>query len=261
MGTYRHGKHTWRENRTADPNGNKDWYGKLLGWQITGQDMGDFVYNMFSVNGNALGGFAQLTEDQKKMGAPPHWLTYVSVADVDATSAVVTEAGGQIYAAPFDVPGVGRICVVADDQGAVFALYKGLTEDPEANAPPPPHGDVWWAELMTKDVAAAKTFYSKVLGWGVQSMEMPTGEYVVFLQGEDASCGCVALPEAVQAPPHWGVYFAVDDVDATLAAAVESGGTAHTEMMEAPGVGRFAMVGDPQGAAFGIITPDLTPKG
>ncbi len=259
MSEYRHGKHTWRENWSDDPETNKDWYAALLGWKLDPQDMGDFVYNMFACGEVALGGFAQLQPEMKAMGAPPHWLTYISVADVDATCTKVTAAGGQLLGEAFDIPNVGRIAIAMDNQGAVFALFKGTDSDPDAHEPPPPHGDHWWTELMAPDAAKARAFYTEVIGWSVETMPMPTGEYTVFLTGpEKPSCGLMAIPEGVQAPAHWGVYFAVEDIDATAAKATETGGTIHNGPMDAQGVGRFAQVADPQGAVFGIITPDLS---
>ena len=57
-------------------------------------------------------------------GTPPMWLTYFEVTDVDASAKVVMEAGGKVLAPPMDIPDIGRFSIVADPQGAVFAIYK-----------------------------------------------------------------------------------------------------------------------------------------
>ncbi len=255
---YRHGRHTWRENFSDDPAANRAWYNGFMNWGHEAQDMGDFVYDMFKAGDLVLGGFCQLAEDQKKMGAPAHWLTYISVDDVAGGCGRAKEKGGQVLAEPFKVPGVGEIAILMDPQGGVFALFHGETEDPDHHNPPPPHGDYWWAEYMAKDAPAAVDFYTHVLGWGTQTMPMPNGEYTVFTVGEDGSCGCMAMPEGVQAPSHWSVYFAVDDVDAAAATATSSGGNILAGPMDMPGVGRFVSVADPQGSVVGLITPDLS---
>ncbi len=256
---YRHGKHVWREHWSDNAEASRGWYAELLGWELKAGDMGDFEYWMFKAGGKALGGFSTLTADQKAMGAPPHWLTYVSVDDVDACCARATDAGGKIYAPPFDLPEVGRMAVLADPAGAVFALFKGTTSDPEFNAPPPPMGDIWWAELMTNDVAASRAFYGKTFGWQTETMPMGDAEYTVFLQGADgASAGCLALPADVKAPPHWALYFVVEDADAAAVRATASGGAVVVPPQDVPSVGRFAFLADPQGAVFGVIVPDLS---
>lgn len=79
--------------------------------------------------------------------------------------------------------------------------------------------------------------------------------HVLQADGADRA-GLMAMPPGVQAPPHWSTCVLVEDADATRARALELGGQAYTEVMEAPGAGRFATLADPQGAAFGILEPE-----
>lgn len=112
-----------------------------------------------------------------------------------------------------------------------------------------------WYELMTTDRAAAEAFYAKVVGWGTQraSGDMP---YTLFTAGELPVSGTMDMPQEVRAsgtPPVWFGYIGVDDVDATAAKVEAAGGTIHVPPRDIDNVGRFAMVADPQGAAFGLM--------
>ncbi len=117
------------------------------------------------------------------------------------------------------------------------------------------HGAFSWSELMTTDVEAAKGFYSQLFGWSARDMEMPNGNYTTVQVGEASVGGIMRVPaEAQGMPPSWGVYVTVDNVEETLARAEKLGGTVVMPPMDVPGVGRMAVVRDPQGATLSVIT-------
>lgn len=123
-------------------------------------------------------------------------------------------------------------------------------------------GRFLWYELMTTDPAAAKEFYSGVVGWGTQSWDGGDQPYTMWMLGETPVGGVMELPpEAVAAgaPPHWFAYIGTPDLDATLARATELGAGVIVPTMELPDVGRFAILSDPQGAVFAIYTPASDP--
>jgi predicted enzyme related to lactoylglutathione lyase len=112
-----------------------------------------------------------------------------------------------------------------------------------------------WYELMTTDTSAARAFYRQVAGWGTQDAAMAGMDYSLFTLGELPIGGLMALPEEARAsgaPPSWTGYVAVDDVDASAAQAKRLGGTIYVEPQDIPGVGRFAVIADPQGASLAI---------
>jgi uncharacterized protein len=116
------------------------------------------------------------------------------------------------------------------------------------------HGAVSWSELRTSDQAAAVAFYSDIFGWQTEEMSMPGGTYTVVKVGEEAIGGIMPMPpEAGQAPPHWGTYITVADVDVTVVQAQEKGGGVAVPASDIPGVGRFAVIQDPQGALISVI--------
>lgn len=111
-----------------------------------------------------------------------------------------------------------------------------------------------WYDLFTKDVNAAKAYYTETIGWGTQEWDGPM-DYTMFTVGERPLAGLMAMPEGMPAgvPPHWIGYVAVDDLDASLGQVKELGGQVRTEATEIPGIGRFAMIADPQGAALALF--------
>ena len=118
------------------------------------------------------------------------------------------------------------------------------------------HGAFSWSELMTNDPKAASEFYGTLFGWKVETMDMGTGPYNVVKVGDTSVGGIMGKPPGapVGMPSHWGCYVTVDDVDQTLAQVKSLGGAVLMEPMEVKGVGRMAVIQDPQGAALSIIT-------
>jgi predicted enzyme related to lactoylglutathione lyase len=117
-------------------------------------------------------------------------------------------------------------------------------------------GQFVWYELMTTDTKAAKNFYGKVVGWGAQDMPMPGMTYTLLTKGDTQVGGLMDLPEdakKMNTPPSWIGYVAVDDVDATAAKVKRLGGTVYVEPKDIPNIGRFAVVADPQKAAFALF--------
>src|SRR4051794_27417142 len=126
------------------------------------------------------------------------------------------------------------------------------------------HGPFVWYELATTDTDAATAFYTKVVGWTVQPV--PELSYAIFMTGETRSAGLMTLPERLRdlgVPPHWLGYVAVDDVDACAERVRAEGGDIRHPPTDIPGIGRFAVVADPQGAVLSLfkgasdMQPDL----
>ena len=117
------------------------------------------------------------------------------------------------------------------------------------------HGVFSWCELMTTDVDAAKRFYSKLLGWTTEDISMPGMTYTIVKTGGTEIGGMMPVPpQAAGAPPHWGVYVTVDDVDATARKAEALGAKTLMPPTDIPNVGRFCTFQDPQGAVISAIT-------
>jgi hypothetical protein len=116
------------------------------------------------------------------------------------------------------------------------------------------HGAFSWSELMTGDPAAAAAFYGPLFGWRIETMDTGGGPYHLLKVGEAAVGGIMKTPaEAGPMPPAWGCYVTVDQVDATVAQATALGGKVIVPAMDIPGVGRMAVIADPQGATLSVM--------
>lgn len=111
-----------------------------------------------------------------------------------------------------------------------------------------------WNELMTTDVPAARAFYGALFGWSFREQPMSEGAYHVGELAGAGVCGIMAISPAMRPmPPHWGSYVTVADVDATASQAAALGGTVCAGPFDVPGVGRMAVLQDPQGAVIQVI--------
>ena len=245
---YSHGTPSYVDLQTSDPTAARAFYSGLFGWGYDEQPMDDgAVYAMAKLRDRTVAAIAPLPPGAAAGGMPSHWNTYITVSDVDATTARVADAGGAVFMQPFDVFDAGRMSVAADPTGALFALWqpKNSIGAEIVNEP----GAYTWNELHSTDIAAAAAFYKKLLGWDAQPMEGM--DYTMFnLNGEGIAGGM--KPPMPGAPSNWLVYFEVADTDATVEKAQATGATLLSPPMDIP-AGRFAVLADPQGAVFAVI--------
>lgn len=110
-----------------------------------------------------------------------------------------------------------------------------------------------WSELMTSDPKSATEFYGSLFGWTVDTMPMPGGDYRVVKVGDAAIGGIMAIPGGAAMPPSWGCYVTVKNVDETVRQCKALGGSVCHEPQDIPGVGRFAVIADRQGATLNVI--------
>jgi len=248
------GAPAWVDLGTPDVAKSAGFYGSVFGWKFesAGPDAGG--YGMFTHDGQTVAAAGPLTEQ----GAASSWTLYFRTSDADATAAAVGKAGGTVRAEPADVMSEGRFAQFTDPAGAMFAVWQpGNTKGLGAVNEP---GTLGWTELTTPDVAGAKSFYFDVLGW--ETDDQPMGEFtytVIRPAGGGASDGQGGImplsPEmaAAGATTRWQPYFEVPDCDAAAAAVTAGGGTVVVPPNDIPGVGRFAVALDPDGAQFAMI--------
>ncbi len=262
----KHGDFIWYELMTSDQQATRAFYGGLVGWTFIDSGMADIDYQFFSSgdgsdNQDGVGGCITITPEMTEAGAQPAWVGYIAVDDVDASAAAVKDAGGSIYAEPWDIPGIGRMSMVADPQGAVFYIMKGASDDTSLSfaATEPKIGHCAWNELATSDPEGAKAFYSAQFGW-VQDGHLdmgPMGKYEFWKVGDDRGHALGAVMPMMPGMPMsaWTFYFRVPDIDKAVEYIKANGGQILQEPMEIPG-GEYSLNAmDPQRAAFGLVGP------
>src|SRR5688500_1201951 len=125
------GQFTWFDLSTDDNAASVRFYTQLLGW--TTEAWAGGAYTMFKSGDKTFGGVMPLADEAKKMGAPPHWMGYVTVDDVDRAAGRAKELGGRVFVPGTDIPNVGRFAVVADPAGAVLALFASKSPSADPN--------------------------------------------------------------------------------------------------------------------------------
>ncbi len=118
-------------------------------------------------------------------------------------------------------------------------------------------GTFCWTELATRDVEAAKKFYTELIGWETEESDIGEGKYTVLkIPGQKCSVGGMMAMDGPQwegLPSHWMPYIAVNDIDDRAKKCVELGGTVKVPPMDIPTVGRFCVIADPTGAVISLF--------
>lgn len=242
------GRFVWFELVARDLEAAKGFYGELFGWKSRTIDMGPMGgYTMLTAGTEEVGGMTEL-----RPKGTPGWLSYCTVEDVDAAVAAAVKLGATVEVPAADYPSVGRFATLRDPQGARIAPFKGDKPKPEA-AGKPALGTVCWTELITQDPAQARGLYSAVFGWSAEDKDMgPMGSYTLLKRGEQQAAGIMKAMDA-RAPSMWLNYVVVEDVDASLERAKRLKASPLVPPTDIPGIGRFAVVADPQGAAIALF--------
>ena len=254
------GTFCWPELATRDLKVAQAFYGDLLGWraQEVPTSMGSYV--ICSTGERQAAGLCAQSNEQRQRGIPSNWLSYVSVSNADVTAAKAKELGAQILMGPFDVTEEGRMALIQDPAGAVFALWqaknhKGVTAYMEPAA-------LCWTELATTNAKEAQAFYPSLFGWTAKPSSDPSMPYFEWVLDGTHFGGMMEINDQWGAawkdiPSHWMVYFMVKDVDERTSRAKALGDTIRVHPRDIPKVGRFAVIEDPQGAVFSLFQGKL----
>lgn len=255
-------KFIWYELITPDVDAAKTFYDSVVGWDVAGTSEFPNGYRMIGrSDGGFAGGVLPLTDDMRSHGARPVWLGYVNVDDVDSALANMEADGASALLAPFDIPNIGRVAMVADPAGAPLYIMKPMppADNPDAES------DVFsvdlsqrvrWNELSTTDHDGAIAFYAKHFGW-TQEGVMPMGDMgdYKFIQSDGVGIGAIMRKPPQRPVSSWQFYIGVDDIDRATKAVTDGGGQILFGPSEIPG-GEYSLVGmDPQGAPFGLVGP------
>ncbi|HEY8471429.1 MAG TPA: VOC family protein [Natronosporangium sp.] len=253
----------WVDIASPDPQATARFYADLFDWEL--DQRGDYLVGR-RYDGDVAGIGRLVPGDSTAT-----WNMYVRVADVADAARNVPAAGGTVVSGPHDAPGIGRVVVCADRQGAQFRLFEpaGLTGAQRVNAP----GTWNFNELNTNDAEAAAGFYGAMFGWRAHPLAYAGEEFQMwtrpgygdFLETidpgvkqrhreggappdfSDAVAWLQGLPAGAE--PHWSVTFSVDDTEAVAERAERLGGSVLVPPFNA-GVAIVAQLSDPAGGRF-----------
>jgi predicted enzyme related to lactoylglutathione lyase len=251
---YRPGQFCWTDLDTTDVAGAKKFYRGLFGWEAKDFPMGpgDEKYSILRVDGKDACALYPMDAGARAMKATPTWLPYIAVKSVARSATKAKAAGGKICLGPLDVMDNGRMAIVQDPTGAGFALWQaGKHSGAKLKGVP---GTVMWHDLNTPNVKASAKFYTKVFGWKVETRDFSGNKYHL-LTAEGEGFGGIWPQPTEQLPPGWVTYWLVAKCAKTLAKAKKLGGSVLMDTITVPHTCRFAVLADPQGAAFAILEP------
>lgn len=245
---YQNGEPAWQDHSSPDDAKAAEFYSGLFGWDCPPGDPEFGGYRSCTLDGKAVAGISP----QMQPG-PTVWATYIKADDAAATMEKVAPAGGQVIVPAMQIGDFGTMGFFVDPTGAALGVWQtGTHKGAEVRDQ---HGAPCWHELVTSDVDAAAEFYKAVFGWEARGHgPSDAGGYQELRLGDKVVGGMMAKPPGMpsEAPSFWGIYFAVDDTDASAAKAQELGGTV---LMGPKDIepGRFAVIQDSTGAVFNIL--------
>ena len=253
---YPPGTFCWTDLTTTDQQAAKAFYGELFGWEAEDMPVGEGVfYSMQRLRGKDVAAISPQPQQQRDAGAPPTWNSYVSVESADAAVERAKELGGTAHAPAFDVMEAGRMGVIQDPQGAFFMVWQPREHFGAALVNEP--GTLVWNELNTPDPEGSVPFYSGVFGWKIEPFEGSPEPYLSIRNGDSNNGGIRALAQP-GVPPHWLVYFGVEDIEASIATVERLGGSNMAGPIDIQ-IAKVAVVSDPQGAVLALYAGQLEP--
>lgn len=256
---FRSGTPCWVDLTTDDLAASKAFYHGLFGWTYRGlgEQAGDYTFCLHDDKHVA----ALVPMPPSAPPTPVAWTTYLATDDADEVAKATEKRGGHVLAGPMDVTGQGRMTIASDPTGAVFGAWQagGFRGFAAANEP----NTVCWNDLTTYEPRLAADFYTAVFDLGTGETEQAETaddtddepDYTTFTAGGRPVAGVYDVDPDLPAgtEPHWLTYFAVVDTEAAVAKITATGGTVLRGPLGSP-YGDLAVVRDPRGATFAVIT-------
>ncbi len=237
----------WHDLLTKDVAVAKRFYGELLGWRFEDSKRGDRPYVIVRAGAAAVAGMVDVSA---LADAGAQWLSFMAVADVDKTVALVQSGGGKVLAQPRDLP-LARAAVVADPQGAPLGLAQLRQNAPGPAQPTASH--FFWQEYLARDAGQALEFYRRVAGYNSMVSESRLGVEYHVLRKASGGAGLFQLPATVvDVQPNWLPYVLVDDPAALAARVTALGGRILVPAAPERRNGSLVVIADPGGAVLAL---------
>jgi uncharacterized protein len=254
-GEHHIGKAVWADLVTPDLDSAKRFYGGLFGW--TFRDVpGDRNYALALLDGEPVAGLVQKARPAGQ-SVQPAWLTFLAVRDVDAAQQAALQHGGKVLSEAHYYPHRGRQAVLADPDGAVFAVLAAEGGDPPDYLAAP--GQWIWSSVHVRDPKQETAFYQSLFGYDVYDLASEGGsegdaQQYILSSDNYARAGLNALPaDSMRRYPHWLSFVRVTDAADTAKKAVALGGRVLVEPRIDRHGGHLALLADPSGAPFGVM--------
>lgn len=249
---HHQGKVVWADLVTPDLEGAKTFYSGMFGWTFREVRSGEKDFVLALLDGRPIGGLVQRAAPK---GEPkqPHWLTFISVRDVSDAERVAVAKGGKVLSKVRDYPHRGQQAILADPQGAVFAVLHSESGDPADVLAEP--GEWIWSSLITSDASAGSAFYQALFDFEVFDLKSDDDrEHLLLATDGYARASANALPaDSGKRRPHWLNFVRVVSAKESAAKAVALGGRVLSEPHTDRHGGMVAVVADPSGAPFGLL--------
>jgi predicted enzyme related to lactoylglutathione lyase len=245
----------WIDFVSTDLDAATGFYTGLFGWETEDMPMpgGEGIYRFFRLDGRDAAAGGTLPAEMAAQGIPSHWNVWVATDSAEEVVRKAAAAGGQVLMAPATLGPSGTLGMVADPGGAAIGVWQadqhigaGVVEEPGAMT--------WW-EVNTRAFEDCRRFYGQVFGWDAEPLDAPGVNYVTWKLGDRTVGGMLEMNEQWEGiAAHWMTYLAVPDTDDAAKRATELGGSVGAAPFDTA-YGRIAVLADPAGGHFSVITP------
>ena len=252
------GKPVWAELFTSDSTAATRFYSGVFGWTVTTVDQHGVAYIVFSNGGRPIAGLRQRSKESA--GHTSRWISYLAVADIDATLKSIQKSGGEVRAPARKFPLLGSMAIATDNEGSPFGIIQSSSGETADTEPTP--GDWNWFHLFVKSPKAASGFYSQVFTYTVApDARTGSGSELLLSSGGVNRAGVSTLPAREDARPGWLGIVRVAKLDDALGKVSALGGEVMVPPHESAYGSRFAVIADPSGGTVGVVeyTNNLNP--
>ncbi len=226
------------------------FYGDLFDWQTKPEERETYVH--FYSGDETVAGLAPLRGPKD---AACNWAVHVGTSAIESLCARAQEAGGSLRTPIMDIPHTGKLCAMADPEGATLMAFQPEHPDRTSWGNRNQVGHFCWVELMCQDPSKSIEYYRQCVGWGTLNAPMAGGAYSMFVPpdagGQGAIGGVMQMPKP-DVPDHWLPYVMVEDVIERAERVKALGGEICVEPVAIPGHGHIAVLIDPQGAVLAM---------
>jgi uncharacterized protein len=251
----------WADFVSTDLDAATGFYTGLFGWETEDMPMPgtEGVYRFFRLGGRDAAAGGTMPADMAGQGIPSHWNVWVASDSAEKTVEWAAAAGGQVLMPPTTLGPSGTLAMVADPGGAAIGVWQA-DQHIGAGVVGEPGAMTWW-EVNTRSFEACKDFYGQVFGWDAEPLDAPGVTYAIWKLDGKMVGGMLEMNEQWEGiPSSWMVYFAVAGTDEAAGRATELGGSVGAPPFDTA-FGRIAVLVDPAGGHFSVVTPVERPAG